>query len=100
MILKKRRCKSCYAVSRQGCAEEISKRRSQFITTAYIHHGPALNQFFCFRYKVEISGGLGPTAGKVFRIGLMGQNATPEKVDLVLKVLKEGLESAGHKPKL
>ena len=59
-----------------------------------------LNQFFCFRYKVEISGGLGPTAGKVFRIGLMGQNATPEKVDLVLKVLKEGLESVGHKPKL
>ena len=92
MILKKRRCKSCYAVSRQGCAEEIIKRRSQFITTAYI--------LFCFRYKVEISGGLGPTAGKVFRIGLMGQNATPEKVDLVLKVLKEGLESAGHKPKL
>ena len=49
---------------------------------------------------MEISGGLGPTAGKVFRIGLMGQNATPEKVELVLKVLKEGLESAGHKPKL
>ena len=49
---------------------------------------------------MEISGGLGPTANKVFRIGLMGQNATPEKVDLVLKVLKEALESAGYKPKL
>ena len=49
---------------------------------------------------MEISGGLGPTANKVFRIGLMGQNATPEKVDLVLKVLKEGLENVGYKPKL
>ena len=57
-------------------------------------------QFVCFRHRVEISGGLGPTANKVFRIGLMGQNATPEKVDLVLKVLKEGLENVGYKPKL
>ncbi|KAJ8945489.1 hypothetical protein NQ318_002534 [Aromia moschata] len=45
-------------------------------------------------YSVEISGGLGPTVGKVFRIGLMGYNATPERVDLVLKVLKEALEYA------
>lgn len=46
---------------------------------------------FC-RYKLEIAGGLGPTAGKVWRIGLMGQNATPEKVDFVLKVLKEAID--------
>ena len=45
-----------------------------------------------FRYKLEIAGGLGPTAGKVWRIGLMGQNAHPEKVDMVLKVLKEALD--------
>ena len=59
-----------------------------------------INRQVLFRYKVEISGGLGPTANKVFRIGLMGQNATPEKVDLVLKVLEEGLESVGYKAKL
>ena len=41
---------------------------------------------------MEISGGLGPTAGKVFRIGLMGPNACEENVDLVLKVLKEALD--------
>ena len=74
----------------------ICRKVKQERATAYKDSIPDL----CFRYKVEISGGLGPTAGKVFRIGLMGQNATPEKVDLVLKVLKEGLESVGHKPKL
>lgn len=47
-----------------------------------------------FRYKVEISRGLGPTVGKVFRIGLLGVNATSEKVDLVLRGLDEGLKYA------
>lgn len=41
---------------------------------------------------MEIAGGLGPSAGKVWRIGLMGQNAYPEKVALVLKALAEAIE--------
>ena len=49
-------------------------------------------RFFICRYKLEIAGGLGPTAGKVWRIGLMGQNAHPEKVEMALKVLKEALD--------
>ena len=52
-----------------------------------------INFFFIFsRYKLEIAGGLGPTAGRVWRIGLMGQNAKPEKVEMALKVLKEALD--------
>lgn len=43
------------------------------------------------RHLVEIAGGLGPTFGHIWRIGLMGQNATDEKVDRVLDVLAEGL---------
>lgn len=46
-----------------------------------------------FRYNLEISGGLGPTVEHVFRIGLMGDNATFERVDLVLNVLHEGIQS-------
>lgn len=45
-------------------------------------------------YNLEISGGLGPTANKVLRVGLMGYNATACKVDQVLEVLKEALEAA------
>lgn len=43
--------------------------------------------------KVEIAGGLGPTAGRIWRIGLMGQNATEERVDRVLEVLADSIKS-------
>ena len=35
---------------------------------------------------------LGPTAGKVWRIGVMGQNAKIEKVERVLGALKDALQ--------
>lgn len=41
---------------------------------------------------MEIAGGLGPTAGRIWRIGLMGQNATEERVDRVLDVLAESIK--------
>lgn len=51
-------------------------------------------KYFMSKYLVEISGGLGPSAGKVWRVGLMGHNCTPENVDLVLKIMKEALKDA------
>jgi alanine-glyoxylate transaminase/serine-glyoxylate transaminase/serine-pyruvate transaminase len=56
--------------------------------------------FLFFRYKVEISGGLGAQAGKVWRVGIMGYNATPDNVNRVLRALSEGLKHAGFKSKL
>lgn len=41
---------------------------------------------------MEIAGGLGPTANKVFRIGLMGENASIERADLVLNIFHEALQ--------
>ena len=46
----------------------------------------------CSRYNVEVSGGLGPTAGVVWRVGLMGYNCSVSNVELVLRVLKEALQ--------
>lgn len=46
------------------------------------------------KYQVEISRGLGPTVGKILRIGLLGINASPKVVDLVLRALDEGLRHA------
>jgi aspartate aminotransferase-like enzyme len=43
------------------------------------------------RYDLEIGGGVGAYAATVWRIGLMGANATPDKVALVLAALKETL---------
>lgn len=52
-----------------------------------------------FRYKVEISGGLGAQAGKIWRVGIMGYNATPENVQKVLRALDEGLKSVRGNPR-
>ena len=38
-------------------------------------------------HGIEIGGGLGPAAPPMWRIGLMGQNATPETADRVLSAL-------------
>jgi alanine-glyoxylate transaminase/serine-glyoxylate transaminase/serine-pyruvate transaminase len=42
-------------------------------------------------YGIEISAGLGPLAGKTWRIGLMGHGASVRNVDLVLTALREVL---------
>jgi len=47
------------------------------------------------KHKIEISGGLGPTAGKVWRIGIMGYNAAPQTVNRLLHALKEALDLYG-----
>jgi len=40
-------------------------------------------------YNIEIGGGLGPFAGKVWRIGLMGHSAREENVNILLNALEE-----------
>ena len=39
-------------------------------------------------YNLEIGAGLGPLAGKIWRIGLMGHTARPENVSRLIKALK------------
>ncbi|XP_025892212.1 serine--pyruvate aminotransferase [Nothoprocta perdicaria] len=51
------------------------------------------------KHNIEITGGLGPTAGKVFRIGLMGYNSTAANVDRVLQALRDALQHC-HRSKL
>ena len=43
------------------------------------------------RYGIEIGGGLGAFAGKVWRIGCMGHTARPRNVTLLLGALEECL---------
>ena len=46
-------------------------------------------------HGVEIAGGFGPLAGKVFRIGLMGCGSTSENVLLILELLEKALKAEG-----
>jgi alanine-glyoxylate transaminase / serine-glyoxylate transaminase / serine-pyruvate transaminase len=45
---------------------------------------------------IEIAGGFGPLAGKVFRIGVMGPLATEENVQFFLKEFGKALTSEGY----
>lgn len=44
-------------------------------------------------YNIEIGAGLGPLAGKIWRIGLMGTSSTPALVTLCLAALRDSLRS-------
>ncbi|CAG5102996.1 Oidioi.mRNA.OKI2018_I69.chr1.g566.t1.cds [Oikopleura dioica] len=45
---------------------------------------------------IEMAGGLGPTAGKCWRIGLMGFNCTEKNVNKVLRSLQKALQTIGY----
>jgi alanine-glyoxylate transaminase/serine-glyoxylate transaminase/serine-pyruvate transaminase len=45
---------------------------------------------------IEIAGGFGPLAGKIFRIGVMGPLATEEKVHFFLKEFSKALNAEGY----
>ena len=44
-------------------------------------------------HRIEIGAGLGPMAGRVWRIGLMGETCRPENVDRLLVALSNVLNS-------
>lgn len=51
----------------------------------------ALRRRLLDRHGIEVGGGLGKLAGRIWRIGLMGENARPETVDRLLGALAEEL---------
>lgn len=40
-------------------------------------------------YNIEVGGGLGKFAGKIWRVGLMGESSTPNHVNVLLSALKD-----------
>ena len=64
------------------------------LTTVRVPEGvdaKAVAGFLLSEYNIEIAGGLGELAGKVWRVGLMGFNSRPENVLLLLSALREAL---------
>ena len=53
-----------------------------------------VNSYLMDKYALEVAGGLGPSAGQVWRIGLMGYNATEANVKLVLEKFEEAMKAA------
>lgn len=53
--------------------------------------GKAFCRHLLDAHGIEVGGGLGALAGKVWRIGLMGYNSTSANVDLLLNLLASEL---------
>uniref|UniRef100_A0A8C6JGS0 Alanine--glyoxylate aminotransferase n=1 Tax=Melopsittacus undulatus TaxID=13146 RepID=A0A8C6JGS0_MELUD len=71
-----------------------AKARLPTITTVRVPEGydwKEITAFLMDNHAIEISGGLGPSLGKVLRIGLMGCNSTSRNVDRVLHALRDAL---------
>ena len=54
----------------------------------------AVRKHLLQNFNIEIGAGLGPLAGKVFRIGLMGASSSQELVDLLSRALEQALNEA------
>ncbi len=68
------------------------------LTTVKVPDGvdkPEVRRRFLKNYDIEIGGGLGSLAGKVWRIGLMGQSSTPAHVILCLSAMEGTLRDMG-----
>ncbi len=52
----------------------------------------AVRGFLLHEFNLEIGAGLGPLAGKIWRIGLMGASSTEQHVDLCLEGLQRALD--------
>ena len=51
-----------------------------------------------FVHRIEVGGGLGPLAGQVFRVGLMGHGARVENVARAIAAFGDALSTLGHQP--
>jgi len=86
-----------------GCAPQAQEgRRLPTLNCVKVPAGveeAAVRKSLLAEHDIEIGGGLGPLAGKVWRIGLMGEGARQESVLVVLAALEQALAKQGKAPK-
>ena len=71
-----------------------AENRLPILTTVRIPDGidgKTVQGYLLDKYNIEIAGGFGELAGKVWRVGLMGFNSRQENVLLLLSALKDAL---------
>jgi alanine-glyoxylate transaminase/serine-glyoxylate transaminase/serine-pyruvate transaminase len=87
-----------------GCQPQAAEgRRLPTLTCVKVPEGvddAAVRKNLLSENGIEIGGGLGPLAGKVWRIGLMGESARQENVLAVLAALEQALARQGKAPRV
>lgn len=67
------------------------------LTTVEVPEGVdsgAVRNYLLEKYNLEIGPGTGEFASKIWRIGMMGHNATEANANLVLEALKDAIDNA------
>jgi alanine-glyoxylate transaminase/serine-glyoxylate transaminase/serine-pyruvate transaminase len=86
-----------------GCAPQAQEgRRLTSLNCVKVPAGVdegAVRKYLLAEHDIEIGGGLGPLAGKVWRVGLMGESSRQENVLAVLAAIEQGLAKQGKAPK-
>lgn len=57
----------------------------------------AVRRMLLQTFNIEVGAGLGPLAGKIWRVGLMGASSTPQTLLLFLGALEAALAAQGHR---
>ncbi|MDA8207187.1 MAG: alanine--glyoxylate aminotransferase family protein [Thermaerobacter sp.] len=74
------------------------EHRLPTVTTVQVPEGVddgRLRAYLLDHYNIEIAGGLGPWAGKIWRIGVMGQGAQVSHMMTLIMALREALDDQG-----
>lgn len=56
-----------------------------------------VRSFLVDEFSIEIGAGLGPLAGKIWRVGLMGSSSSPRLITLLIGALEQALAKQGHR---
>jgi alanine-glyoxylate transaminase/serine-glyoxylate transaminase/serine-pyruvate transaminase len=87
------------ALGIQAAAQE--SHRLWMLNSVHVPEGideAALRRRMLLDHGIEIGAGLGPMAGKVWRIGLMGESSRPANVRRVLLAIESELRREGRNP--
>jgi alanine-glyoxylate transaminase / serine-glyoxylate transaminase / serine-pyruvate transaminase len=57
----------------------------------------AVRQYLLDQFNLEIGAGLGPLAGRIWRVGLMGSGSSSQLILLFLSALERALRAQGYK---
>ena len=96
----------CWSVLHAGLAgidaeQRVLEREVALKTLRLGRHDPSqhemLVKMLLDEYSIEIGGGLGPLAGKIWRVGLMGETSSRENVQLFLSAFCQVLNECGRK---
>ncbi|HEY6106641.1 MAG TPA: alanine--glyoxylate aminotransferase family protein [Anaeromyxobacteraceae bacterium] len=86
-------------LARLGCAPQAQEgHRLPSLNCVAVPAGvdeAAVRKALLAEFNIEIGGGLGPLAGKVWRVGLMGESSSQANVLAVLAALEQALRKQG-----